>query len=163
MSLSADAARLLIRELETMEREIDLFPDDESVWQTVPGVSNSAGNLALHLAGNLQHYVGAVLGSSGYVRNRPVEFSSRLLPKSEVIAELRKANDAVRRALSGLSDARLEQPYPEAVGSVTPRTGFFLMHLCAHAAFHVGQAGYLRRMLTGDARTSGAVDVKALA
>jgi hypothetical protein len=132
------------------------------VWQTVPGVSNAAGNLALHLAGNLQHYVGAVLGASGYIRNRPVEFSARLLPKSEVIAELQKANDAVRRSLPGLSDARLEQPYPEAVGGVTPRTGLFLLHLCAHAAFHVGQAGYLRRMLTGDARTSGAVDAKAL-
>jgi uncharacterized damage-inducible protein DinB len=163
MSLSADAARLLIRELETMEREIDLFPDDDTVWQTVPGVSNSAGNLALHLAGNLQHYIGAVMGSSGYVRNRPVEFNARLRPKSEVIAELRNANDVVRRVLPTISDAQLAQPFPEAVGSVTPRTGFFLLHLCAHAAFHVGQAGYLRRVLTGDARTSGAVDVKALA
>jgi hypothetical protein len=163
MSLSADAARLLIRELETMEREIELFPDDETVWQTAPGVSNAAGNLALHLAANLQHYIGAVLGSSGYVRNRPVEFSSRLLPKSEVIAELQKANDVVRRVLPTISDAQLALTFPEAVGSVTPRTGFFLLHLCAHAAFHVGQAGYLRRILTGDAKTAGAVDVKALA
>jgi hypothetical protein len=162
MSLSADAARVLIRELETMEREIDLFPDDESVWQTVPGVSNSAGNLALHLAGNLQHYVGAVLGSSGYVRNRSVEFNARLLPKTHVIDELRKANEAVRRALPSISEATLEQAFPEALGGVTPRTGLFLLHLCAHAAFHVGQAGYLRRVITGDARTSGAVDVKAL-
>ena len=162
MTLSADAARLLIRELETMEREIDLFPDDETVWQTVPGVSNSAGNLALHLAGNVQHYIGAVLGSSGYVRNRPYEFSARMVPKVDVTGELRKANEVVRHVLPSISDARLEQPFPEAVGSVTPRTGLFLLHLCAHAAFHVGQAGYLRRVLTGDAKTSGAVDVRAL-
>lgn len=79
-----------------------------------------------------------------------------------MIAELRKANDVVRRVLPAMSDAQLDRAFPEAIGPVTPRTGFFLLHLCAHAAFHVGQAGYLRRMLTGDAQTSGAVDVRAL-
>src|SRR5436190_4511608 len=76
-TISDDVATLLVRELQACEREIALFPDDESVWRTVPGVTNAAGNLAMHLAGNLQYFIGAVLGETGYVRNRELEFGQR--------------------------------------------------------------------------------------
>jgi hypothetical protein len=84
------------------EREIELLPDDESVWRTVRGITNSASNLALHIAGNLQYYVGAVLGGSGYVRQRDLEFSRRSGTRREIIGELQKAAAAVRQVVPTL-------------------------------------------------------------
>ena len=153
---------LLVRELETFERELDLFPDDASVWRTAAGISNSAGNLALHVAGNLQHFVGAVLGGTGYVRNRELEFSRRSGPRSDVKAEIRAAIHAVEDALGRLPEDRLAGEYPEPVNGLCLRADRFLMHLCAHAAYHLGQAGYVRRVVTGEGRSSGPVPLAAL-
>lgn len=73
-----EAVRLvLVRELEAFCREVEAFPDDERLWQTLPGITNACGNLARHVAGNLQHFVGARLGGTGYVRHREAEFSQR--------------------------------------------------------------------------------------
>ena len=160
--LARDLSLLLARELEGIRREIELFSDDVSLWRTLPGVTNSAGNLALHVAGNLQHYVGGVLGGTGYVRNRDAEFGRRSGSRAEVVAELDAAIKAVRSVLPGLPADRIDAPYPETVNGAPIRTGLFLCHLATHAAFHLGQLGYLRRALTGDTRTSGAVPVRVL-
>jgi len=154
---------LLVRDLEGFQREVELFPSDELLWETAPGVTNSAGNLALHVAGNLQHYVGAVLGQTGYVRKRELEFGQRSGTRAEAVRELGQAIDVVRRVLPTVSPEVLRNAYPEAVGGVTPPTGRFLMHLAVHLAFHLGQAGYLRRLLTGENRSAGPVSVQALA
>ena len=161
-SVAQDVSRLLVRELEGCRREVELFPDDQSVWRTLPGVTNSAGNLTLHLVGNLQHFVGAVLGKTGYVRDRDAEFNRRSGPRTELVAGLDAAIKTVRDVLPSLPDNALDQPYPEPVMGTTVCTGFYLVHLATHAAFHLGQIGYLRRALTGDARTSGAVPVRVL-
>jgi hypothetical protein len=150
-----DVVALLTRELDGFKRELALFPDDQSVWRTVPGVTNSAGNLALHIAGGLQYLVGAVLGHTGYVRNRDAEFSRRSGTRSELIAELDRAMAVVREVLPPLSDAALAADFPEPVLGASFRTSRFLLHLCAHAAFHLGQAGYLRRAMTGNPASSG--------
>jgi hypothetical protein len=160
--MTGDLTKLLVRELEGFKRELALFPDDESVWRTVPGVTNSAANLALHVAGGLQYLVGAVLGGSGYVRDRDAEFNRRSGTRAEVSVELDRALAVVREVMPRLPARVIDGDYPEPVFGVTFRTGIFLLHLCAHAAFHLGQAGYLRRMATGDARSSGAVPLAAL-
>ncbi len=156
-------AALLIRELDSFERELQLFPDDVSVWRTLPGVTNSAGTLALHVAGNLQHFVGAVLGSSGYIRDRPREFGARDVPRASLIADIRSAKEVVARIVPALTDDDLSRLYPEEVGGVRVFTGLFLTHLSAHLAFHLGQAGYLRRVLTGDTRSSSPLPLTPLA
>ena len=154
---------MLVRELETLQREIGLFPDDESVWKTLPGVTNSAGNLARHVAGNLRHFVGTTLGQTGYVRDRPAEFSRRSGTRAEVIAELQDAIADVQGTLAHISPERWHSEYPIAVGEVHVPTSLYLLHLCTHAAFHLGQVDYLRRVLTGENRAAGAVDVQRLA
>ena len=159
----ADIALSLVRELEGFKRELARFPDDESVWSIAPGVTNSAGNLALHIAGNLQHFIGTVLGGSGYVRNRDLEFGQRSGPRENVYAELDAAIAVVRRVLPSLPNERLEQEFPEQLMGMTFRTSTFLVHLCAHAGFHLGQAGYLRRTLTGDSTSSGPIPLNPLA
>ena len=163
MTIQDSIAALLARELEGFQREIGLFPDDETLWRTLPGVPNSAGNLALHIAGNLQHFVGAVLGGSAYVRNRDQEFSRRAGSRDELVGELQKAAVAVRTVVPNLTDAVLEHDFPEAViPNRRIQTLRFLLHLCAHASFHLGQAGYLRRGLTGQNQSAAPVALSVL-
>ncbi len=160
---AADLSLNLVRELEGFKRELALFPDDESVWAAPAGVTNSVGNLALHVAGNLQYFVGQVLGGSGYIRNRELEFGQKSGPRENIYAELDAAIAVVRRVLPSLPDERLRQDFPERVLGTTMRTSTFLVHLVAHASFHLGQAGYLRRILTGDSTSSGPIHMEPLA
>ena len=162
-AVTTNIAQLLSRELEGFKREVALFPDDETVWTTVPGVTNSAGNLALHVAGGLQYLVGALLGGTGYVRNRQAEFGRRSGTRSELVAELDKAAVVVREVLPRLPESALAAELPEPVMGMRFRTDLFLLHLCAHAAFHLGQAGYIRRIVTGDATSSGPLPLQPLA
>src|SRR4051812_42413973 len=136
-TLSNDITTLLVRELEGFKRELDLFPDDESLWKTVPGVTNPAGNLALHVAGGLQYLVGSLLGQTGYVRNREAEFGRRSGSRAEIAAELDRTIAVVRDVLSRLSDSTLAAPFPEPVLGLSFGTGIALLHLCTHAAFHL--------------------------
>jgi RimJ/RimL family protein N-acetyltransferase/uncharacterized damage-inducible protein DinB len=162
-ALCGHVSDLLVRELEGLRREIALFPDDASIWRTVPGISNSAANLALHVAGNLQHFVGRVLGGTSYVRNRELEFGRTSGTKDDVIRELQAATTAVRVTLARLGDVQLVSEYPEAHNGMRFQADRFLLHLCTHAAFHLGQAGYVRRAVTGDAQSSGPLPLKAVA
>ncbi len=123
-----DVRRLLVRELEALAREVELFPDDESLWKTAPGVTNSAGNLALHACGNLRHFVGAVLGGTGYVRDRPAEFASSgadaSLLRPEADAFLRNMAESV----SAMASTSVDLPTPPLVFMTAkalrmPRTG----------------------------------------
>jgi uncharacterized damage-inducible protein DinB len=162
-AFTADVAVLLERELEGFQREIRLFPDDETLWATRPGVANSAGNLALHVAGNLRHFVGSILGDIPYKRDREAEFARRTGTREDVVAELANAAAVVREVLPRVPPSRLDDRFE---GASTPRavtTRRFLMHLCTHAAFHVGQAGYLRRILTGDTTSSDSVTAERIA
>ena len=160
--LALDLKTLLTREIDGFKRELELFPDDESIWRTMAGVTNSAANLALHVAGGLQYLVGTVLGRGDYVRDRDAEFSRRTGTRAEVVAELDRARAVVSDVLPSLSQHVIDAQFPEPVLGVTFTTRVFLMHLCAHAAMHLGQAGYLRRVMTGDARSSGPLPLAPL-
>jgi hypothetical protein len=160
---TTNLATLLVRELNAFSRELDLFPDDQAVWKTAPGVTNSAANLALHVAGNLQHFVGAVLGTTGYVRNRELEFARSSGPRAEIKAEIEAAIRVVSGVLPGLTAEVLARPYPLGMfPGKQIRTDLFLQHLCSHAAFHLGQAGYLRRVITGDTTSASPVSLATL-
>jgi hypothetical protein len=161
--VSADFARSLVRELEGFKRELAQFPDDDTVWNTTAGITNSAGNLALHLAGNLQYFIGSVLGGTGYVRNRDAEFGRRSGSRGEIYRELDAAIAVVRRVLPSIPAETLAAEFPEPVMGVKFRTSTFLVHLCAHAGFHLGQAGYLRRIVTGDTTSSGPIPLQPMA
>ena len=161
-SAGQEIGRLLDRELEGFTREVELFADDESLWRTVPGVENSVGNLAMHLAGGLQHFIGSALGGTGYTRNRDLEFSRRTGTRHEVIAELNRARAVIRDVVPRLTDEALSAPFTGPFPGESVGTRLFLMHLAAHAAMHLGQAGYLRRMLNGDSQSSGPLPIEPL-
>ena len=147
MSTQKDLAVLFRRDIAKFIQEIESFPDDESLWQVLPGVSNSAGNLALHIQGNLREFVGRQLGQLSYVRNRPLEFSARGLSRREVCAQLTDLMDTIPMVIENLSDQQLQMEYPEVVQEATISTRQFLIHLYGHLNWHLGQASYLRRIL----------------
>jgi hypothetical protein len=153
---------ILARDLRAVRRELEAYPDDASVWALPPGIANAAGTLALHLAGNLRHFVGACLGGTGYRRDRPSEFTRRDVSRAELLAGLDAALADVDRALAGLDPERAEAPFPEVIGGHTLPTSVMLLHLSAHLAYHLGQVDYHRRLVTGDGRTVGAVAVAEL-
>lgn len=163
MSLADTIRILLVREIRSMIREINLFPDDQLVWVTPPGISNSAGTLAFHAAGNLHHFIGHILGGSGFVRDRDAEFGSRSATRKELTAELYSVIPELETVLSDLQKSDIEGTFPQQVGPFQLPTTAFLIHLCTHLAFHTGQMGYLRRILTGDNTISDALSLAPIA
>jgi uncharacterized damage-inducible protein DinB len=160
--LTTYVSAVMIRELKALSREIQSFPDDDSLWRTPKGVTNSAGNLALHLTGNLRHYVGARLGGTDYARNRQTEFESRGLSREDLIGRVEETIAVIERVLPRLTVEVLDSDFPEAVGGQTLRTKEFLIHLVTHLAYHLGQIDYHRRVVTGETGQIGAVSVKEL-
>ena len=160
--LLEDIQLLMTRELAALAKEIEMFPDDASIWRTVPGVANPAGVLARHVCGNLQHFVGGVLGHTGYVRDRENEFNAHSATRQEVIAEIRATSEVVSSVMARLDEGVLTEDFPLPPIKITVSGRRFLLHLCTHAAFHLGQAGYLRRMLNDDPQSSGGLSVRGL-
>jgi uncharacterized damage-inducible protein DinB len=155
--------RLLHRDLAAVQRELLAYPDDESPWQVVPGIANSGGTLALHLAGNLRHFVGATLGGTGYRRDRDAEFNERSLTRDALSAQLGDAMAQTAATLRALDANRLGDDFPVVMGNgVTLRIDVMLVHLVAHTSYHLGQIDYHRRMTTGDSATVGALPLPAL-
>jgi len=148
---------ILDRDLNALRREVEAYADDAELWRTVPGLTNPGGTLVLHLAGNLQHYFGARLGRTGYIRNRPAEFSRRDVPRAELLEEIEAARAAVKAGLAELSTAELTGEYPETIAGARLTTGEYLMHLTTHFAYHLGQVDYHRRAVTGNQAAVGAM------
>jgi uncharacterized damage-inducible protein DinB len=148
---------ILDRDLATLRREVEAYADERDLWRTAPGISNTAGTLVLHLTGNLQHYLGAVLGGTGYLRDRPAEFARRGVPRAELIQEIEAARRAVKAGLDRLPTAQLIADYPEAVAGASVATGEFLIHLTTHFAYHLGQVDYHRRTVAGNTDPVGAM------
>ncbi len=149
MSTAKDLATFFHRDLTRLGQQIEAFRNDEALWRTLPGVSNAAGNLALHIEGNLREYVGRQLGKLPYSRNRELEFSLRGLSKHELgtrIAELRRSIPSI---IEELSSEQMEMEYPEVVLEIAISTQEFLIHLYGHMNWHLGQIDYLRRILSG--------------
>lgn len=142
-----DVAEILERYLRTLRSEIESYADEQALWRLAPGISNSAGTLALHLLGNLQHYVGAVLGNTGYLRDRDAEFSRRNVPREEILTEIDRTAEVIRQVVPSLTAESLASDYPVEVAGRRMTTGYHLIHLTAHFAYHLGQINYHRRLL----------------
>jgi uncharacterized damage-inducible protein DinB len=143
----------MLRELRALEREIAAYPDDESLWEVRDGIPNSAGNLSLHLAGNLRHFVGAVLGGTEYQRDRNLEFSRKGLTRSELKAIVQAAIDELSATFDKITDDQLDSEYPVVVQDQRISTLEFLTHLAVHLSYHLGQIDYHRRLLTDSSQS----------
>lgn len=140
---------LFERDLRKLREEMNLYADESKIWVVQEGISNSAGNLCLHLLGNLNHFIGAILGHSGYVRQRDDEFSLKDIPLGILTAQIDATIAVVQEALSGLLDTDLEGNYPEQKHGETVKMDFMLLHLLGHLSYHLGQINYHRRLIGG--------------
>jgi uncharacterized damage-inducible protein DinB len=144
----ADALKTLFnRDLNKLYQEIEAYQNEQDLWCIAPGISNSAGNLCLHLLGNLNTYIGAELAHTGYIRNRDREFSARDIPRAELLAGIAATRRVVDAALTLLSDAQLAIQYPVVVWETPTSLGYLLLHLTTHLAYHLGQINYHRRLI----------------
>ena len=129
-----------------LKKEVEAFPDDAAFWSVSEGITNSPGNLTLHLLGNLNHYIGAKLGKSGYVRDRPLEFSSSPVPRAEILDRIEKARAVVVDAVKQLSDDDLTSDYPADEVGENRTVGAELVRILTHFNYHRGQINYYRRL-----------------
>jgi hypothetical protein len=136
------------RDLNKLKDEIDQFSDESQLWQTRGDITNSAGNLCLHLTGNLKHFIGAVIGDSGYIRDRDSEFASRGISKQMLLVDVDSTRDIVASTFARLNDDELAKTYPIEVYGHPMTTAFFLTSLTTHFNYHLGQINYLRRFLS---------------
>jgi uncharacterized damage-inducible protein DinB len=153
---------VLDRDLRALIRGIEAYPDDASVWREIPGITNSGGTLALHLAGNLRHFLGSVLGGTSYVRDREAEFARRGVTRAELVAEVERARKDIAAGLGTLSPKELDRPYAQPIAGVTVTLSDTLVHLASHLAYHLGQVDYHRRIATGQNRGVGAIAASEL-
>ena len=140
---------VVLRELRALRRQVEAYPSDEALWAPLPGVSNPGGVLAHHLTGNLRHFVGVRLGGSGYVRDRPAEFSRRDLARAELVERIDAALGEVEAGFVAAGGMDPASQYPERVAGLGVQLDEFLLHLVAHLGYHLGQVDYHRRAVTG--------------
>ncbi|MUU78434.1 DinB family protein [Winogradskyella endarachnes] len=145
--LTKTLIKIFTRDLEKIKEEISLYKDEKNLWKIDGLVTNSSGTLVLHLLANLNHFIGAILGDSGYVRDRDLEFSLRDIPKSELLSELNKTIRIVENTLNKITPNMLQKDYKPQVFKDPMTIGYFLVHLASHLAYHLGQINYHRRLL----------------
>ena len=135
------------RDLDKLRTEVESYANEADLWKTTDGISNSAGNLGLHLTGNLQHFFGAILADSGYVRDRDSEFANKNVARDEMLATIDSTKAVVVDTLSKLTDEDFAKTYPIEVFGHPMTTGYFLTHLTTHFNYHLGQINYHRRLV----------------
>ena len=135
------------RDLRKLIDEIDLYKDEDNLWKIAPGISNSAGNLCLHIIGNLSHFIGATLGHTGYVRHRDDEFALKNIPRQDLVTNIENTILIVKKTFAELKEEEFEKDFPLQVFGRPEKTDFMLVHLAAHLNYHLGQINYHRRMI----------------
>ena len=145
--LTETLKKLFNRDLNRLRSEIDAYQNETNLWRIDRDIANSAGNLCLHLIGNLNTYIGATLGGTNYIRNRELEFSLKDIPKQELIKMIEATITVVSDSLNRVSDEQLDGEYPILVFEEKTSTEFFLVHLTTHLTYHLGQINYHRRLL----------------
>jgi len=140
-------SELFIRDLNKLKEELNLYPNEQKIWEVSSGISNSAGNLSLHLVGNLKHFVGSILGNTGYIRERELEFSLKSIPRSQLLATIDETISIIEITLNKLDDSVLSKDYPIEKRGEIVKMDHMLLHLYGHLTYHLGQINYHRRMI----------------
>lgn len=137
---------LFCRDLTKLKVELESYKTETQIWKVTGDIANSAGNLCLHLVGNLDTYIGATLGNSGYVRDRDAEFALKDVPRVELIQRIDSTIKTIQQVIPSLSNEQLKSEYPLLVLKEKTTTEYFLIHLAMHLSYHLGQINYHRRL-----------------
>ncbi|RXK48763.1 DinB family protein [Aquirufa rosea] len=145
--LTEDLLKLFSRDLNRLKIEIAQYQDEANLWKVDGRISNSAGNLCLHLIGNLQTYFGSVYGNTGYVRFRDKEFSDKEVPREKLLEMIDQTELMMQQVLPTISQEQLEEDYPMEVFDYSMKTAYYFVHLAVHFGYHLGQINYHRRLM----------------
>jgi len=148
--LNTILADLYERDLRKMIEEVNLFKDEENLWRTQGSVKNSCGNLVLHITGGLNHYFGATLAHTGYIRDRDQEFSKKGVKREELVAQLEQVIPVMNETLSALTTEQIEADFPIFFDKPNTSVSYVAIRMLAHLGYHLGQVNYLRRVLEED-------------
>ena len=138
---------IITRDLQKLKSELELYQDEANIWKVDKNIANTAGNLCLHLVGNLNTYIGATLGNTGYVRDRDAEFSLKNVSRKELIQKIEATIAMINTVLPAVDEKTLKDEYPMLVLKEKTSTEYFLVHLAVHLGYHLGQVNYHRRLL----------------
>jgi hypothetical protein len=145
--LTQNLTVIITRDLQKLKSELELYQDEANIWKVDKNIANTAGNLCLHLVGNLNAYIGATLGNTGYVRNRDAEFELKNISRKELIQKIEDTISMINIVLPGIDEKILKSEYPLLVLKEKTSTEYFLVHLAVHLGYHLGQVNYHRRLL----------------
>ncbi|HQW83597.1 MAG TPA: DUF1572 family protein [Ferruginibacter sp.] len=146
--LTQTLSDLFERDLKRCIDELNLYKDEYDIWKTTSGINNSGGNLCLHLVGNLNHFIGAVLGNTGYVRHRDDEFSLKNVLRHDLILNIENCILIIKNTFDKLSDEEMLHNFPLEKHGETVSNTHMLLHLYGHLNYHLGQINYHRRMIS---------------
>jgi uncharacterized damage-inducible protein DinB len=139
--------KILLRDLGKLKTEIELYRDEQRIWHAEKQITNSAGTLCVHLIGSFNHFIGAQLGNTGYVRERELEFLPDSVPRAELLKRLDDTIQVVAQTFDSLPESKLEEEYPQPLFDEKVTTGHLLTHVVSHLNYHLGQVNYHRRLL----------------
>ena len=136
--------KLFSRDIDKLKEELLAYSDESLIWYIDNDIKNSAGNLALHLVGNLNWFIGSQIGNSGYVRERELEFLKEA-SRDALLLDLEETKRVVDRSHEKMTNSSFEETYPVNVFGEEMSITYFLLHLSSHLSYHLGQVNYHRR------------------
>lgn len=139
--------QLFDRDLDRLKNELSSYKKESNIWEIKKDIKNSSGNLSLHIVGNLNHFIGGILGGSSYERDRDAEFTTRDIPVAQIIQDIDEVKTTIYNTLQGLTEEQLLEKYPVNVFGYDMTKLFFLIHLHSHLTYHLGQINYHRRLI----------------
>ena len=140
---------ILENELNKLKQEINFYKDEKDLWIIKGEISNSAGNLCLHLLGNLNHFIGHLVGGTGYQRDRENEFSEKDVPRAELNNRIDAVIEVIKKSLPKINDSDMNKTFPDKMGGKIREYGYTLIHITNHFDYHLGQINYHRRLIAG--------------
>jgi hypothetical protein len=143
-----DFKELFIKNLTSLKEEISSYKNESDIWKLAGGISNTPGNLCLHLCGNLQHYIGALIGKSGYVRNRDAEFSKKNASLHDLLLEINITEEIITSVFDALDEKDLSKPFSDKTFGENSSNANAVLQCAVHFTYHLGQINYHRRILS---------------
>ena len=144
---TTEIAELYQRDIQKLISELDQFKDETNLWKTTGAISNSSGNLALHIIGGLSFHIGATLAENNYTRNRDEEFNAKHIPRKSIIDQLDALLIMIKATVISIGNERLNDPFPKFFDKENATISYVLTQLLLHLNYHTGQVNYLRRAL----------------
>ena len=139
--------QLFTRDLNQLKENLAAYQNEQNIWKVEGSINNSAGNLALHLVGNINHFIGTILGKTDYVRNREIEFSAKDIPVDQVQEDISKTISMLEEVIPKLDERTFQNIYPINIFGKEDTIEYVLIHLATHLTYHLGQVNYHRRLL----------------